>query len=225
MTTNFMVAAHIRNQDYWTWAPQMDVIANDHYLDHRLDAPLAELAFAADTTRGLAQGRPWLLMEHSTGAVNWQPRNIAKGPGEMLRNSLAHLARGADGLCFFQWRASLQGSEKFHSAMVPHAGTDSQIWRDVVELGSSLGKLRELAGTTVHAEVAFVFSWEAWWAHTTRTRIRPATCGTSSRSMPRTGRSGMPASPSTSCLPARTSPPTGSWWSRTSTWSATSTRP
>jgi beta-galactosidase len=165
VTTNFMVAAHIRDQDYWTWAPEMDVIANDHYLDHRLDAPQAELAFAADTTRGLAQGRPWLLMEHSTGAVNWQPRNIAKGPGEMLRNSLTHLARGADGLCFFQWRASLQGSEKFHSAMVPHAGTDSQIWRDVVGLGSALGKLRELAGTTVNADVALVFSWEVWWAH------------------------------------------------------------
>lgn len=165
ITTNFMVAAHIRNQDYWTWAPEMDVIANDHYVDHRLNSPLAELAFAADTTRGLAQGRPWLLMEHSTGAVNWQPRNIAKGPGEMLRTSLTHLARGADGLCFFQWRASLQGSEKFHSAMIPHAGTDSQIWRDAVDLGSSLGKLREIAGTTVHADVALVFSWEAWWAH------------------------------------------------------------
>jgi len=165
VTTNFMVAAHIRNQDYWTWAPEMDLIANDHYVDHRLEAPLAELAFAADTTRGLAQGQPWLLMEHSTGAVNWQPRNTAKGPGEMLRTSLTHLARGADGLCFFQWRASLQGSEKFHSAMVPHAGTDSQTWRDVVELGASLDKLRELAGTTVHADVALVFSWEAWWAH------------------------------------------------------------
>ncbi|MHA7275184.1 beta-galactosidase [Arthrobacter sp. HLT1-21] len=165
ITTNFMVTAHIRNQDYWTWAPEMDVIANDHYLDHRLNVPLAELAFAADTTRGLAQGRPWLLMEHSTGAVNWQPRNIAKGPGEMIRHSLSHLARGADGLCFFQWRASLQGSEKFHSAMLPHAGTDSQTWRDVVGLGASLRKLRELAGTTVQAEVALVFSWEAWWAH------------------------------------------------------------
>ena len=52
---------------------------------------------AADLTRSLAGGRPWLLMEHSTGAVNWQPRNIAKRPGEMRRNSLAHVARGADG--------------------------------------------------------------------------------------------------------------------------------
>ncbi|MEA3550028.1 beta-galactosidase [Pseudarthrobacter sp. C1] len=165
VTTNFMVTAHIRNLDYWSWAPHMDVIANDHYLDHRLDAPATELAFAADATRGLAQGRPWLLMEHSTSAVNWQPRNIAKGPGEMLRNSLAHLARGADGLCFFQWRASVQGSEKFHSAMLPHAGTDSRIWREVLELGSILETLAEVAGTTVKAEAALVFSWEAWWAY------------------------------------------------------------
>ncbi|WP_051477132.1 beta-galactosidase [Arthrobacter sp. Br18] len=165
VTTNFMVSAHIRNQDYWSWAPHMDLIANDHYLDHRLDSPTSELAFAADASRGLAQGAPWLLMEHSTGAVNWQPRNIAKIPGEMLRNSLAHLARGADGLCFFQWRASLQGSEKFHSAMLPHAGIDSQNWRDVLELGSSLHRLAEVAGTRVQAEVALVFSWEAWWAH------------------------------------------------------------
>ena len=165
VTTNFMVTAHIRSQDYWSWAPHMDVIANDHYLDHRLDDPTAELAFAADATRGLSQGQPWLLMEHSTSAVNWQPRNIAKEPGEMLRNSLAHVARGADGLCFFQWRASVQGSEKFHSAMLPHAGTDSRIWREVVELGGILETLAEVAGTTVKAEAALVFSWEAWWAY------------------------------------------------------------
>ncbi len=63
------------------WAPEVDVIANDHYLDHRLDDPTAELAFAADLTRGLAGGRPWMLMEQSTGAVNWQPHNLAKAPG------------------------------------------------------------------------------------------------------------------------------------------------
>ena len=36
---------------------------------------------AADLVRGLAGGQPWLLMEHSTSAVNWQPRNRAKAPG------------------------------------------------------------------------------------------------------------------------------------------------
>lgn len=164
VTTNFMVTAHIRTQDYWDWAPHMDVVANDHYLDHRLENPHEELSFAADLTRGLAGGAPWILMESSTGSVNWQPRNIAKAPGEMMRNSLAHVARGADGVCFFQWRASAQGSEKFHSGMLPHAGTDSNTWREVLELGRALGSLDEVAGSRVVADAAIVFSWDAWWA-------------------------------------------------------------
>jgi beta-galactosidase len=164
VTTNFMVTAHIRELDYWTWAPEVDVVANDHYLDHRLDDPAAELAFAADLTRGLAAGAPWMLMEHSTGSVNWQPHNLAKAPGQMIRDSLQHVARGADSVCFFQWRASLQGSEKFHSALIPHAGTDSALWREARELGALLDRMGEVAGTRVVADVALLFSWEAWWA-------------------------------------------------------------
>lgn len=164
ITTNFMVTAHIKNLDYWSWAGDMDLIANDHYRDHRLADPTAELAFAADLSRGLAGGAPWMLMEHSTGAVNWQPLNEAKAPGEMLLDSLTHVAHGADGLCFFQWRASVQGSEKFHSAMLPHAGTDSAIWRDVVELGRIVDALGEIVGTRVDAQVALIFSWESWWS-------------------------------------------------------------
>lgn len=164
VTTNFMVTAHQRDMDYFAWAPDMDVVANDHYLDHRLPDPLAELAFAADTTRGIAGGRPWLLMEHSTSAVNWQPVNVAKTPGEMQRVSLTHVARGADGVCFFQWRASAQGAEKFHSALLPHAGTSSRTWHEVLELSRTLGALREVVGSTVRSDVALVFSYESWWA-------------------------------------------------------------
>ncbi|MFE1646089.1 beta-galactosidase [Microbacterium sp. P01] len=173
VTTNFMVTAHISALDYWSWAPEMDVIANDHYLDHRLGAPAAELSFAADLTRGIAQGEPWLLMEHSTGAVNWQPTNLAKLPGEMLRNSLAHVARGADGVCFFQWRASLQGSEKFHSALLPHAGTASAVWDEALELGQAVGSIAEVQGSRVVSEAAILFSWDAWWA--TDAENRPST--------------------------------------------------
>ncbi|WP_060915026.1 beta-galactosidase [Microbacterium oleivorans] len=170
ITTNFMVTAHIENLDYWSWAGEMDIVANDHYLDHRLGDPRSELAFAADLSRGLGEGAPWLLMEHSTGAVNWQPLNKPKAPGEMIRNSLTHVARGADGVCFFQWRASVQGSEKFHSAMLPHAGTDSTVWREVVELGGIVDRLAEVAGSRVVADVAVLFSWESWWATQSETR-------------------------------------------------------
>ncbi|MGK5682817.1 beta-galactosidase [Actinoplanes sp. URMC 104] len=172
ITTNFMVTAHIRALDYWSWAPDMDVIANDHYLDHRLPDPAAELSFAADLTRGLAGGRPWMLMETSTGAVNWQPYNLAKEPGQLVRDALTHVARGADAVCFFQWRASAQGAEKFHSAIVPHAGTGTAVWREVLELSATLRRLREVEGTTVEADTALVFSWESWWA--TDTEARPS---------------------------------------------------
>ena len=123
-----------------------------------------ELAFSADLTRGIAGGDPWILMEHSTSAVNWQPRNQPKMPGEMLRNSLAHVARGADAVMFFQWRQSFAGSEKFHSAMVPHGGRDTRVWREVVELGSALKRLAPVRGSRVESRAAIVFDYEAWWA-------------------------------------------------------------
>lgn len=164
VTTNFMVTAHIRAQDYWQWAGDVDIVANDHYLDHRLANPLSELAFSADLTRGLAAGEPWILMEQAASAVSWQPHNVAKAPGEMTRNSFTHVARGADAVCFFQWRASRQGAEKFHSALLPHAGTDSKVWRESIALGHALTAIAEVAGSRVEASVAMIFSWQAWWA-------------------------------------------------------------
>ncbi|MBA2530365.1 MAG: beta-galactosidase [Euzebyales bacterium] len=164
VTTNFMVMRMKRDMDYWAWSREVDVVANDHYLQARHPQPHVELSLSADLTRALAGGAPWLLMEHSTSAVSWQRRNLAKDPGQMLRNSLQHVARGADGAMFFQWRASSAGVEKFHSAMVPHAGTDTRVWREVVELGDTLARLAEVRGSRVLAEVAMVFDWQAWWA-------------------------------------------------------------
>lgn len=163
VTTNFM-ATTCKNIDYWTWAREVDVVANDHYLRAAQDDNHIDLAMSADLTRSLADGGPWLLMEHSTSAVNWQPRNIAKQPGEMRRNSLAHIARGADGALFFQWRASRSGAEKFHSAMVPHAGTSTRVWHEVLDLGADLRRLADLRSSRVVADVAVVWDWEAYWA-------------------------------------------------------------
>ena len=163
ITTNFMVQPFARDIDYWRWAGEVDLVTNDHYMDASDPDAHIELALSADVVRGLAGGAPWLLMEHATSAVNWQPRNIAKQPGELLRNSLASVARGSDGAMFFQWRASRAGAEKFHSALVSHAGTDTKVWRDVVDLGAALRRLAPVRGTRVPAEVALIFDWQSWW--------------------------------------------------------------
>ena len=163
-TTNLMVSSSTKSMDYFHWANDLDVIANDHYLVAADPERHVELAFSADLTRGIAGGEPWILMEHSTSAVNWQPRNRPKMPGEMLRSSLAHVARGADAVMFFQWRQSYAGAEKFHSAMVPHGGRETRVWREVVELGAALRSLGPVRGTAVQSRVAIVFDYEAWWA-------------------------------------------------------------
>ncbi len=162
-TTNFMVMHNFDALDYWRWARELDVVSNDHYLRSTDPESQIDVAMSGDQVRSLAGG-PWLLMEHSTGAVNWQPVNRAKNPGELRRNALAHVARGADGIAYFQWRAAKAGAEQWHSAMLPHAGTDSQIWRDVVRLGADLRSLAEVRGSTGAAQVAIVWDWDARWA-------------------------------------------------------------
>ncbi len=163
VTTNFM---HFwKHIDYWRWAQDMDLISNDHYRIAALGPAAAThgVAMAADLVRSLADGSPWLLMEHSTSAVNWQPRNPAKPAGQMRRDSLTHVARGADGALFFQWRASRAGAEKFHSGMLPHAGTDTERWREVCALGADVKALSDVAGSRHRADIAIAFDWHSWW--------------------------------------------------------------
>ena len=163
VTTNFM-ATNCPSMDLWKWSAEVDVVANDHYLTAADPLSQVGLALDADLTRSLAGGRPWILMEHSSSAVNWQPRNLAKRPGEMARNSLSHLARGADAILFFQWRASRRGAEKFHSAMLPHAGANSRVFGEIVQLGATLGDLDAVLGSQVKAQAAILWDWESLWA-------------------------------------------------------------
>jgi len=163
VTTNFMVMGEQSSMDYAAWASEVDFISNDHYRTPGARSA-DELSFSANLTGNIAGGRPWFLMEHSTSAVNWQPVNLAKRPGELERDSLLHVAHGADAVCFFQWRQSKGGAEKYHSSMVPHAGADSDLFRSVVSLGSRLHELAPLAGTPrTRARAAIVFDWQSWW--------------------------------------------------------------
>ncbi|WP_344066318.1 beta-galactosidase [Microbacterium pumilum] len=162
VTTNFMVMTDPGAADYGVWAREVDIVANDHYTIAADPRRHVDLSFSADRLRGMAEGRPWLLMEHSTAAVSWQRVNRAKSAGEMHRNTIAHIARGADGAMFFQWRQSIAGAEQFHSAMVPHAGPDSEVYRDVVRLGEMLRALAPVRGTTVErAQIALLFDHDS----------------------------------------------------------------
>ena len=162
VTTNFM--GDFPATDYWRWAESLDVISDDSYPDPADPAAAHELAWAGDLMRGLAGGRPWVLMEQAPGAVQWRGRNSPKRPGQLLLWSLARGAHGADGVLQFQWRQSRRGAETFHSGMVPHAGRASRTWEEVVDTGRALKRLGVVLGEPVRAEAAVVLDWESQWA-------------------------------------------------------------
>jgi len=165
VTTNFM--GFFQPIDYRALAAREDVVANDSYPDPADPTSSVESAMQCDLMRSLKDGRPWLLMEQATSHVNWRPRNAAKSPGQMRLGSYQAIGRGANGIMFFQWRASKAGGEQFHSAMLPHAGTAAPTWHEVAKLGSELRQLDDLLSSRVVAEVAILFDWHSWWALTT----------------------------------------------------------
>jgi beta-galactosidase len=115
--------------------------------------------------RGLGDGNSFILMEQAPAQVNWRDINVNKAPGIMRLYSYQAVGRGADGIMFFQWRQSLRGAEKFHSACVTHSGDgNSRVFKEVKQLGNELKKLKNITGSSRTAEIAIVFDYENMWA-------------------------------------------------------------
>lgn len=161
VTTNFM--EWVKALDYRKWAKAIDFTCLDIYPEPTgSNRPLAR---NADMTRSWKDGKPWLIMEQVTTHVNWRDRNATKAPGLMRLWSYQSIARGADGICFFQWRQSRAGAEKFHGAMVGHGEPAAQrCFREVKQLGNELARLSGIAGSRFVADAAIWFDQENWWA-------------------------------------------------------------
>ena len=93
ITTNFM--GFHKPLDYWEWAKHEDIVSDDAYPDPSSPIEQTFNAMRFDLMRSLNGGKPWILMEQSTSAVNWRARNSRKQPGQMRVNSMQALARGA----------------------------------------------------------------------------------------------------------------------------------
>ncbi|MFD3314484.1 beta-galactosidase [Streptomyces sp. NPDC058694] len=162
VTTNFMPMWV--GQDAWKWAAEEDVVSVDIYPDPRDPFGAQNGALIQDMTRSQARG-PWMLMEQAAGPVNWRGVNHPKPRGLNRLWSLQAVARGADAVCYFQWRQSRQGAEKFHSGMVSHAGERGRTYQEVKQLGAELARIGgEVTGSHSTADVAILHEWNAWWA-------------------------------------------------------------
>ncbi|OHE68973.1 MAG: beta-galactosidase [Treponema sp. GWB1_62_6] len=179
VTTNLM--GTFEGLDYFELAEHIDVASWDNYAGWHGRGPrtspwtawdpegrdwrlASEIGFVHDLTRSLKR-KPFLLMESTPSATNWQPVAKLKRPGMNALSSLQAVAHGSDSVLYFQWRKSRGGFEKFHGAVVDHEGTeDNRVFREVAELGGRLAELADVAGTGTRAEAAIYFDWENRWA-------------------------------------------------------------
>lgn len=162
VTTNLMGTYDVL--DLFRWGREMDVISWDSYPSW--DTPAYEVAMRHDLMRGVGAGKPFMLMEQTPSQQNWQPYNSLKNPGQMRQQSWQAVAHGADTVQFFQLRQSLGGCEKFHGAVISHAGReDERVFREVAALGAELkAHGHELIGGETLADVAVMFDWESYWS-------------------------------------------------------------
>lgn len=160
ITTNMM--GSYKRLDYFKWAKELDIVSWDNYPS--MDTPWSTVAMNHDLMRGLKDA-PFMLMEQTPSQQNWQPYNSLKRPGQMRAQSYQTIAHGADTIQFFQLRRSVGGCEKFHGAVIAHAGTkDTRVFREVKQLGEELERLStSILGSVNDAQVGIIFDWDNYW--------------------------------------------------------------
>lgn len=161
ITTNLMGA--YKGLDYFKWAKEMDIVSWDNYPSY--DTPWSMTAMQHDLMWGLKQ-EPFMLMEQTPSQQNWQPYNSLKRPGQMRAQSYQTIAHGADTIQFFQFRRSVGGCEKFHGAVIEHAGSDqARVFREISKLGEELERIgNSIIGAEKEAKVGIIFDWDNYWA-------------------------------------------------------------
>ncbi|MDR3284426.1 MAG: beta-galactosidase [Treponema sp.] len=155
--------------DAFKMAKVLDVVSWDNYPHWRgTDEDAAwegmHISFNHDLNRGL-KDKPFLLMESSPSATNWQGVAKLRRPGVHMLQSMQAVAHGSDSVLYFQFRKGRGASEKFHGAVVDHEGTENtRVFRDVSEVGARLKTMDPIVGCSTPSRVALIFDWENAWA-------------------------------------------------------------
>lgn len=162
VTTNLM--GFYKALDYHKWAKYMDFVSWDNYPAN--EDSFSKIAMSHDLMRGVGGGKPFILMEQTPSVTNWLPFNALKRPGVMRLWSYQAVAHGSDAVMFFQMKRSIGACEKYHGAIIDHAGHENtRVFREAEALGAELERIgSDILGATGTAKAALIFDWENWWA-------------------------------------------------------------
>lgn len=169
VTTN-MMTMYTYELNYFAFRDALDVISWDNYPEWHNpymgnEEVAKDCAMTHDMMRSL-QKKPFLLMEYTPNATNWQGVSKLKKPGMHQLSVIEAVAHGADSGQYFQLRQSRGSCEKFHSAVISNTGTENtRTFREVTDIGTVLEQLSDrVYGSGTPAETAILFDTENKWA-------------------------------------------------------------
>lgn len=169
VTTN-MMTMYTYELNYFAFRDALDVISWDNYPEWHNpymgnEEVAKDCAMTHDMMRSL-QKKPFLLMECTPNATNWQGVSKLKKPGMHQLSVIEAVAHGADSGQYFQLRQSRGSCEKFHSAVISNTGTENtRTFREVTDIGTVLEQLSDrVYGSGTPAETAILFDTENKWS-------------------------------------------------------------
>ena len=162
VTHNFM--GLYKELDYYALAEDLDFVSWDNY--PIWDEPMIryDASLAADVMRGLKQKNFW-IMEQTAGCGGWGSFGRNPRPGEIRSVAYQQLAHGADGQVWFRWRTCTAGREQYWHGLLGHDGKPLRRYQEAAATAQEYRKLeKQLADTTVEADVAIIYDYESIWA-------------------------------------------------------------
>jgi beta-galactosidase len=149
--------------DEYTVNSVLDIAAWDDYIDSdKYD--YIENGATHDLTRGYKQKNYW-VMETEPAFVNWRRTNTPLEKGQVRDMAWQAIGHGADTVEYWQWRANRNGQEQYHGVLVGIDGKPAPVYAEIQQVGEEFNKTgAALAGTSPHAEVAVIQSFDSRWA-------------------------------------------------------------
>lgn len=181
ITTNFM--SQFSDLNYYDLARPLDLVSMSSYPTGHAESRSSfympssvQPIFAYDVgdpyltglgyslMRGFKPGYPFWVMEQQCGHVNWGRYNTNIRPGTIRLWTWHALASGAEAALYFRWRATLFGSEQFHSGLLHHDASPALGFTELEAMKAEHALMAEVASAPHVAKIAFVLDYDSLWA-------------------------------------------------------------
>lgn len=144
-------------------AKKLDVYAWDIY--PHVDEAYVRRSLGNDLARGTKHDNFWIL-EQKNGYFNGSTYNLALEPGIVRAWTYQNIARGANGIMYYRWRANRWGQEQNPNGILRHDGTPRRAFYEIKQICRELDPISEsVSKTKVRAEVAILQNYSDIWAH------------------------------------------------------------